>query len=209
MVGAGNIGLIVSYQLLQAGVEGAAIVEGSPNIGGYLVHASKIRRLGVPILTSHTILEALGDREVTGAVIAKLDEKWNIIKGTEQTVAVDTICLAVGLTPLTELIDQGGGKLAYIRELSGYVPIHNQELESTVSGIYVAGDLAGVEEASSAMVEGKLAGAVAAKALGYKPKAAEQIIEEAHQELFDLRSGPVGAGIRAGISKLQEVRQRC
>lgn len=207
MVGAGNIGLIVSYQLLQAGVEVAAIVEGSPNIGGYLVHASKIRRLGVPILTSHTIVEALGEKEVTGAVIAALDENWNIIAGTEQTLDVDTICLAVGLTPLTELISQGGGKLAYIRELSGYVPVHNTELETTIDGVYVAGDLAGVEEASSAMVEGKLAGAAAAKSLNFKVFEANEIIKEAHQELHDLRSGPVGERIRAGVKKLEEVRQ--
>ena len=41
MVGAGNIGLIVSYQLLQAGVEVAAVAEAAPRIGGFLVHASK------------------------------------------------------------------------------------------------------------------------------------------------------------------------
>ncbi|QOR34090.1 FAD-dependent oxidoreductase [Clostridium sp. 'deep sea'] len=209
MVGAGNIGLIVSYQLLQAGVDVAAIVEASPNIGGYLVHASKIRRLGVPILTSHTIVEAIGEKEVTGAVIAKLDEKWNVLEGSEQTLDVDTICLAVGLTPLTELIAQGGGKLSFIKELSGYVPVHSEDLQSTIDGVFVAGDLAGVEEASSAMVEGKLAGAAAAKALGLCPKEATKIIKQAHEELHDLRSGPVGVRIREGIKKLEEVRQQC
>jgi NADPH-dependent 2,4-dienoyl-CoA reductase/sulfur reductase-like enzyme len=58
MVGAGNVGLIVSYQLLQAGAEVVAVVEGLPTIGGYGVHASKIRRAGVPIFTGHTILRA-------------------------------------------------------------------------------------------------------------------------------------------------------
>jgi len=209
MVGAGNIGLIVSYQLEQAGVEVVAIVEGSPNIGGFLVHASKIRRLGVPILTSHTIVEALGEREVSGAIIAKLDDQWNIIEGSEQTLEVDTICLAVGLTPLTELIAQAGGELAYIRELSGYVPVHSENLETTIPGVYVAGDLAGVEEASSAMVEGKLAGAAAAKSLGYQVAEAEKIMADAHAELHDLRSGPVGERIRAGIKKLEGVRVSC
>jgi len=47
MIGAGNIGLIVSYQLMQAGVSVAAIVEGLPKIGGYAVHAGKVRRAGV------------------------------------------------------------------------------------------------------------------------------------------------------------------
>ena len=50
MIGSGNIGLIVSYQLMQAGVKVKALVEALPHIGGYAVHASKIRRLGIPIL---------------------------------------------------------------------------------------------------------------------------------------------------------------
>ena len=48
MVGAGNIGLIVSYQLRQAGVDVVAVVEAMPQIGGYWVHAAKIRRLASP-----------------------------------------------------------------------------------------------------------------------------------------------------------------
>jgi len=46
MVGAGNVGLIVSYQMLQAGVEVVAVVEAAPKIGGYKVHADKILRNG-------------------------------------------------------------------------------------------------------------------------------------------------------------------
>ncbi len=205
MVGAGNIGLIVSYQLLQAGIDVEAIVEASPKIGGYLVHASKVRRMGVPILTSHTIVEALGETEVTGAIIAQLDENWKVIEGTEKEIEVDTICLAVGLSPLTELINQADGKLKYIRELSGYVPIHNEDLKTTIEDIYVAGDIAGVEEASSAMVEGKLAGAKAVSDLLINQEKAEEIVFEAHQELKELRSGPVGDIIRRGIQKLKEV----
>ncbi|MDR2711793.1 MAG: NAD(P)/FAD-dependent oxidoreductase, partial [Clostridiales bacterium] len=73
MVGAGNIGLIVSYQLAQAGVETAAVIEGAPTIGGYLVHASKFQRLGIPVRTGYTIKEAYGDGKVEGAVICRLD----------------------------------------------------------------------------------------------------------------------------------------
>lgn len=49
MVGAGNIGLIVSYQLMQAGVNVVCVVEALDRIGGYDVHARKLQRLGVPI----------------------------------------------------------------------------------------------------------------------------------------------------------------
>jgi len=61
MVGAGNVGLIVAYQLLQAGIAVERVVEAAPTIGGYSVHAAKLRRCGVPILTSHTIKEVCGD----------------------------------------------------------------------------------------------------------------------------------------------------
>ena len=48
MVGSGNVGVIVSYQLMQAGAEVVGILEGMPRIGAYGVHAAKIRRAGVP-----------------------------------------------------------------------------------------------------------------------------------------------------------------
>ena len=202
MVGAGNIGLIVSYQLKQAGVEVAAVIEGLPEIGGYLVHASKIRRAGIPVLTRHTILEACGNGLVEGAVIAEIDEKWQIVPGTEKKISCDTICLAVGLSPLTELLWQAGCEMVFIRELSGHVPVVNENLETTCPGIYCAGDASGVEEASSAMVEGRLAGISAVASLGYNVEKAEKLRMEAKQELQELRCGPMGGHIRDGISKM-------
>ena len=202
MVGAGNIGLIVSYQLLQAGVEVAAILEGGPRIGGYLVHASKIRRLGVPILTRHSIREALGKDVVSGAVIHQLDERWQPVPGSEEQIACDAICLAVGLSPLSELLWQSGCQMRYIGELGGYVAERSLRLETTVPGLYIAGDIAGVEEASAAMVEGRLAGLYAALDLGHGNPDALATEADLKNQLNDLRSGPVGEKIRAGLGKL-------
>ncbi|MDQ7094473.1 FAD/NAD(P)-binding oxidoreductase [Desulfosporosinus sp. PR] len=202
MVGAGNIGLIVSYQLLQAGVEVAAIIEAAPTIGGYLVHASKIRRAGVPILTSHTIQEAYGQESVEGARICRLDENWQAVAGSEQDLKVDVICLAVGLSPLTELCFQADCAMNYIPELSGHVPLRNDYLETTRAGLYVAGDVSGVEEASSAMVEGRLAGVSAAYSLGYGQDVAPRLQAEALAELSELRSGPAGQKTLQGLKKL-------
>jgi len=207
MVGAGNIGLIVSYQLIQAGVEVAAVIDAAPKIGGYLVHAAKIRRLGVPVLTSHTIKQACGTECVEGAVIWRLNEDWQPVPGTEANLAVDVICIAVGLSPLAELLWQAGCAMKYVGALGGYVPLRTGLMETTVPGIYVAGDAAGVEEASSAMVEGRLAGLAAARSLGYATADADRGIEEAQKQLQSLRAGSVGEKIRkhlAGVT-IQEV----
>ena len=72
MIGSGNVGVIVAYQLLQAGADVVGIVEGMPKIGAYGVHAAKIRRAGIPFYLGSTIAEAKGTDHVEKAVIAKL-----------------------------------------------------------------------------------------------------------------------------------------
>lgn len=202
MVGSGNIGLIVSYQLMQAGVEVVKLVEAAPKIGGYLVHASKIRRLGVEILTNTSVKTAIGKDSVQGAVIWRLDDAWQGIPGTEETLDVDTICIAVGLAPLTELLQQVGANVTYIRELGGNVPMINEHYETSVEGIYACGDVAGIEEASSAMIAGRLAGLESALKYGLKIENSYEEINRLREELKNLRNGPHGAKVRAGLSKL-------
>jgi len=153
---------------MQAGVEVAAILDAAPKIGGYLVHASKIRRMGVPILTGYTVKEAIGDDCLEKAIICQLDEKFNQIPGTEQEFDVDVMCISVGLTPLNELLAMRGCEMKYVAQLSGTVPVRNENYETTVENVFVAGDTTGVEEASAAMVEGYLAGLCAAAKIGHK-----------------------------------------
>ncbi|MEG6615540.1 NAD(P)/FAD-dependent oxidoreductase [Peptococcaceae bacterium 1198_IL3148] len=202
MVGAGNIGVIVSYQLLQAGIEVVAIIEAAPKIGAYWVHASKVVRAGVPIYTKHTIKRAWGEKEVAGATIVQLDDNWQPVPGTEMDLDVDVICLSVGLSPLTELLWQAGCEMKFVPELGGHVPIRNQQLETTVAGVYVAGDVGGIEEASAAMMEGALAGLNAAKALGYDAPDFKEQQADVIKELTGLRSGPVGEKILHGMAKV-------
>ncbi len=201
MVGAGNIGLIVSYQLLQAGVKVEAVVEAMPKVGGYWVHAAKLKRIGVPILTSHTILKAEGEDWVEGAIICPLNEDFKPIEAAQKRVEVDIICLAVGLSPLSELLWQAGCRMKYIPQLGGYAPFRNRDMETTVKGVWVAGDSAGVEEASTAMVEGRIAGLAATSSLGYEVEDTDGLKRELREELEMLRRGPVGETVRKGVKR--------
>lgn len=167
MVGSGNVGLIVTYQLLQAGVNVVGIVELASEIKGYGVHSAKIRRLGIPIYTQHTILEAKGNKKVEKAVIGKIDQNQKIILNSLKEFYVDTICLAIGLNPLAELAWMCGCHFDYKPALGSHIPWHNPYMETNIKNIYVAGDVAGIGEATIAMEEGKLAGLAAATSLGY------------------------------------------
>ncbi len=202
IVGAGNVGVILAYQLIQAGVKVVAVVEAMPKIGGYFVHAAKIRRLGVPILTRHTILRAEGREKVEKAVIAKIDDNWKPIPGTEEVYDVDIIALSVGLRPSIELLHQVGAQITYARELGGHVVRHDDVMETTVRGIFVAGDSSGIEEATTAMLEGKIAGLAAALRIEKADLRAVDEIKKAHDDLLEFRSGPFGKHILQGLKKV-------
>ncbi|UCE51533.1 MAG: FAD-dependent oxidoreductase [Desulfobacterales bacterium] len=193
MVGSGNVGVIVSYQMLQAGCRVAAVIDAAPKIGGYAVHAAKIARFGVPFFMSHTIKAAHGKDRVEGATIIEVDENWNPIAGTDKQVDVDTICIAVGLNPMTQLLRMAGCKTVYVPVLGGRVPAHDLDQETSIKGIYVAGDVSGIEEASTAIIEGRIAGLAIAHSLGYLDE--QSFIGQRNEQLksmVGLRSGSHG-----------------
>ena len=193
MVGSGNVGLIVSYQMLLAGIDVVGIVEFLPKIGGYYVHAAKVIREQVPIYLSSTVVKAIGKEFVQEAVIANVDRKGKPVMDTATELEIDTICLSVGLRPRLRLVDMIGCDTKYLPELGGFVPVHDINMQTTVKGFYIAGDLTGVEEASTAIEEGRLAGIAVAESLGYCKKAeAEKSKTGILSRLEGLRKGPFG-----------------
>ena len=79
MLGSGNVGVIVSYQLLQAGADVVAVLEAAPRLGGYGVHTAKVARAGVPFYVSHTVKQAFGTDHVEAVEIVELDGSFNQI----------------------------------------------------------------------------------------------------------------------------------
>jgi sarcosine oxidase subunit alpha len=135
VVGGGNVGLIGAYHALQAGIDVIGIVEALPECGGYKVHLDKIKRLGIPIFTSHTILRAEGNGYLERVIITEIDGKFKPIKGTEAVFEADTLLIAVGLNPVNEL---------------------KKQAESFGIKTYAAGDANIIAEASAAMFSGRI-----------------------------------------------------
>jgi len=188
MAGSGNVGLIVSYQLLQAGADVVGIVEVADRVGGYEVHYDRVRREGVPIYPCHRILAAEGEEGVEAVVVESMVERKT------KRFSVDSLCLALGLTPLAELVAMRGCRMVYQAELGGFLPWHDEEMRTDQPGVYVAGDTAGVEEASVAMEEGRMAGISAAEDLGSLNKRQAAGRKAAVRKRLDgLRGGPYGA----------------
>ncbi len=137
-VGAGNIGYLTSYQLLQAGANVKAIIEAMPHEGGFPVQANRVRRLGIPVVLSHILLKAIPNDTNTGIVGAVVAECENFlpIPGTEKVIdGIDAINICTGLVPDDQLLIKG-------KEVFG-------------RNVFGAGDAIRIGEGTSAVVRGK------------------------------------------------------
>ncbi|MEG0768022.1 MAG: FAD-dependent oxidoreductase, partial [Clostridia bacterium] len=207
MMGSGNVGLVVAMQLKQVGCEVVAIVDAAPRIGGYGVHAAKLARTGIPFYIGHTIVRAEGEEFVKHAVIGEVDKSWQVIPGTEKTFDVDTICIAVGLSPMYQLDKMAGCNVKDERLKGGMHAVVNQYGETDKPGIFAAGDVTGIEEASSAMISGRIAGAAVAARAGYITKEEHgRRHEEYRASLMRLRQG-MFAGENKGNPNVAETAE--
>lgn len=176
-----------------AGAESAAVIEKSEKIGGYGVHAAKLRRAGVPIFTGSTVVRASGVDSLQTVQIDSVDAEGKPIPGTERILEADTLCLSVGMSPLTELVWQAGAAFDYVSPLGGFVPVHDSGMQTSVSGLYVAGDVTGIEEAPIAMEERRLAGISTAEAAGrIDPEKAGMLGADTLKRISMLESGENG-----------------
>lgn len=203
VAGSGPLLYSVASMLVDAGAEVTALVDAARLRSGWrqiprlwrnwqpllrgMEYLKRLRDSGVPVLSGHTILRVEGEEKVERAVVIEVDSDWRPISGTEQSYDVDAVCASFGFLPSTELAQLAGCDISYQPELGGFVPTHNEEMETSLSGVFVAGEVAGVGGAGIAMVQGRIAGIAAARQLGYSSdKAVEKQLRSARKELAGL-----------------------
>jgi NADPH-dependent 2,4-dienoyl-CoA reductase/sulfur reductase-like enzyme len=190
--GTGPLQLAVASQLISGGAQVVAILDANPfpwngwrHVRGVWgqwerlkegwEYLQTIRRGRAPLRWGQTVLRAEGDGQVERAVVGTLDGR------VTDTLAVDTICLGYGFVPSAQLPAQAGCELSYRRQVGGYIPRRDEWLETSLPGLFVAGDGAGIGGKDVAMGEGRLAAVAAARRLG-QPVAGSRV-EKVRREL--------------------------
>ena len=172
VMGAGNLGLNTARMALDRGVEVAAVVDVSPSARGDEALMTGLHGEGVELYTSHTVKEATGRADdIESVVLVEIDDNNEPVAGSEKVLAVDTVCLAIGLVPNVELLSLLDCDLSFKSELGGYVPDHDDWMRTSLDTVFVAGDAAGfhdgmVLDPEIARNQGRLAGVAAAESLG-------------------------------------------
>lgn len=106
ILGSGDIGLIMARRLTLEGVEVVGVIERLPYPGGLLRNVIQcLEDYDIPLYLSSTVVEVKGNGRLEEVMVAKVDENFKPIPGTEKSFKVDTLILSVGLIPNTELLE--------------------------------------------------------------------------------------------------------
>ncbi|WP_318614650.1 NAD(P)/FAD-dependent oxidoreductase [Sporosarcina sp. YIM B06819] len=158
-----------------------------------------VKMWGMPIHIRKAIVQINGADQVESVTMCDITPEGEVIRGSEKTIAVDFVCIAGGLYPLTELASVIGCPFQYVEELGGHVPIHNEQMETPLEGLYVAGNITGIESAKVARAQGTLA--------GYSIAKQNDKIQQAMKEVKSIREAATiqfHPEIAAGRSKVEK-----
>jgi NADPH-dependent 2,4-dienoyl-CoA reductase/sulfur reductase-like enzyme len=175
--GTGPLQVALASQLVCAGAQVVAILDANPfPLGGWRqAHAVWrqwqrlregwdyvwcLRKAGVPIRWGFTVASAEGTGRLERLSIGP------VAGGAAEEVAVDLLCLGFGLVPAVQLSAQAGCEHEYRPGAGGWIPRRDEWLQTTLPGLFVAGDGAGIGGKDVALFEGRLAAMAAARQLG-------------------------------------------
>jgi len=184
LAGSGPFLLPVTKTLLGAGAHIAAIYEATRprewarhalRLWGHwdrVAEALRYRRMladaGLSIRFGRIVVRAEGAECVERVVTMECDAAGQTIAGSEQVEACDTLCVGYGFIPQVQLTRLLGCEHRFDALRGGWVPKFGSDMQTSVPGVFVAGEVAGIGGAYTALAEGWVAGLGAARALGHK-----------------------------------------
>lgn len=142
ILGSGDIGLIMARRMTLEGAKVQAVAELMPYSGGLKRNIVQcLNDFGIPLLLNHTVVDIQGKDRVEGVTIAEVDH-GKPIPGTEVHYDCDTLLLSCGLIPENELSREAGVVLNPVTN----GPAVNESLETSIPGIFAAGNVLHVHD---------------------------------------------------------------
>ncbi|WP_071431210.1 NAD(P)/FAD-dependent oxidoreductase [Angelakisella massiliensis] len=166
ILGSGDIGLIMARRMTLEGIKVKGVYEVMPNPGGLTRNIVQcLDDYGIPLHLSTTVTRIEGKERVERVTVAKVDEKRNVIPGTEEVIDCDLLVLAVGLIPENELSRQAHLEM----DRKTRAPLLDNNFMTSCPGIFAAGNVSVVFDlVDYVSLSGEIAARGAAKYLAGK-----------------------------------------
>jgi len=138
-----------------------AVVEIMPYAAGLARNVVQcLEDFDIPLILQSTVVDIHGEDRLEGVTIARVDEDWKPIPGSERKIDCDTLLLSVGLIPENELSGGAGVELDPITN----GPKVDDTLMTSIPGIFACGNVLHVHDlVDNVSKEAERAGAFAAQ----------------------------------------------
>jgi len=174
-----------------------------------LDYVAGVRKAGIPLMTGHIVTRAEGRGRLEQVVMAPCDADWVADHDRSRPIVADALCVGYGFVPRLGLAQLAGCELTPTNLPGGWIPVTDAWGQTSVPGVFTAGDGAGVAGAIVAELAGQLVGLGVASSCGAieaseAERSAEPIRERLHQ-LSRFRRGLDELGsLRKGLSQLAD-----
>jgi NADPH-dependent 2,4-dienoyl-CoA reductase/sulfur reductase-like enzyme len=135
--------------------------------GGLLL--ARLLSAGTRVRHSTRIIAAGGEGRVREVTAARVDRRGGVVSGSEAVFPASCLAVGFGFTANTELAQLAGCRMVFDAALGGWVVAVSEELETSVAGMYAAGEIAGIGGAAKSLTEGRLAGLAMLRRMGTRP----------------------------------------
>lgn len=162
-LGTGPLLYLVAYQYARAGAQVAAVLDTTPfatkaaeafglmrgaaTFAKGLYYIGWLRAHGVPIYEGITPLAIRGDGQVESL-------SWRDARGATHEAMVDAVALGFGLKPEAQLADLAGVPVDFDPVQHNWVPRKDRSGQTSVEGVFLAGDGSGIGGADLAEAAG-------------------------------------------------------
>jgi thioredoxin reductase len=160
ILGSGDIGLIMARRLTLEGAKVLCVSELMPYSAGLNRNIQQcLIDFDIPLYLSRTVSKVIGKNgRLEKVILSAVDDKLQIIPGTEMEFECDTLILSVGLIPYISLLNNIDCPTSSTRGA-----IVNQYMETEIDGIFTAGNCLHVHDVVDFVSdEARLAGKSAA-----------------------------------------------
>lgn len=180
LAGSGPLLYLVAWQYLKAGAQVLAVLDAAASdaprraLPGLLArpamvakgawYLARLRLAGVPVRRGVTVLRAEGEGRVQRL-------HWQQ-SGREQSIDCDAVAFGHGLRSETQLADLAGCAFAWDELDQAWLPRRDDAGRTSVAGVYLAGDGAGIVGADAAELAGERAALAVLQDLGHPVDAA-------------------------------------
>ena len=182
IAGAGPLVYLLSSQIIGADGKVIAVLDRSssatmlnaiwvmagqlPKIGQGLFALGRLIKKRVPIKHRMQVVEVKGKDKLQEVIAAKIAPDGSTVQGSQKRYETHLLACGNGFIPNIELPQLAGCDLTYATDMGGWIVKVDASMETSVSGVFAAGEITGIAGGDKALIEGQLAALSVLRQLG-------------------------------------------